>query len=208
MRNAQDGISMIQTAEGALTETHNILQRMRELAVQAVNDTLTADDRGEIQKEIDQLTSEINRIGNTTEFNTQKLLKGKDVAVVETAANMNTITSGEKAISGGEVTALSIDKKSTIAQASTTYVQASTSKATGQVNNFIIDSNSIAGKKASVQVANGITFEAKDIGDDLNNRAIVIQQATGYGTASISRLFGRSLHLYDWYQWDRGFPGE
>jgi flagellin len=75
-RNAQDGISLIQTAEGALNETQSILQRMRELAVQAGNDTNTAADRAEIQKEINQLTSEINRIGNTTEFNTQKLLNG------------------------------------------------------------------------------------------------------------------------------------
>ncbi len=75
-RNAQDGISMIQTAEGALNETHAILQRMRELATQAANDTNVGVDRGEIQKEINQLTSEINRIGNTTEFNTQALLKG------------------------------------------------------------------------------------------------------------------------------------
>ncbi|MCU1807056.1 flagellin [Cytobacillus firmus] len=74
--NAQDGISMIQTAEGALNETHSILQRMRELAVQAGNSTNTEDDRKEIQNEINQLTSEINRVGNTTEFNTQKLLNG------------------------------------------------------------------------------------------------------------------------------------
>ncbi|WP_214807190.1 flagellin Hag [Exiguobacterium sp. s102] len=73
-RNAQDSISMIQTAEGALNETHDILQRMRELAVQAGNDTNTTSDRGEIQKEVNQLTSEINRIGNTAEFNGQKLL--------------------------------------------------------------------------------------------------------------------------------------
>ncbi|CAN7158003.1 flagellin [Paenibacillus sp. LjRoot56] len=76
-RNSQDAISMIQTAEGALNETHDILQRMRELSVQASTDTNTASDRGEIQKEINSLTSEINRIGNTTEFNTQKLLNGE-----------------------------------------------------------------------------------------------------------------------------------
>ncbi|MGL4731456.1 MAG: flagellin [Clostridium sp.] len=75
-RNAQDGISMIQTAEGALNETHSILQRMRELSVQAGNDTNTGDDRNEIQKEIQQLTEEIDRIANNTEFNTQKLLNG------------------------------------------------------------------------------------------------------------------------------------
>lgn len=75
-RNAQDGISLIQTAEGALNETHSILQRMRELATQAANDTNVSVDRDEIQKEINQLSAEINRIGNTTEFNTQSLLKG------------------------------------------------------------------------------------------------------------------------------------
>ncbi|MBD8071400.1 flagellin [Bacillus sp. PS06] len=75
-KNSQDGISMIQTAEGALNETHDILQRMRELATQAANDTNVGVDREEIQKEINQLSSEINRIGNTTEFNTQGLLKG------------------------------------------------------------------------------------------------------------------------------------
>lgn len=75
-RNAQDGISLIQTAEGALNETHAIVQRMRELAVQAANDTLTDEDRGEIQKEINQLTEEVDRIAKTTEFNTKKLLRG------------------------------------------------------------------------------------------------------------------------------------
>lgn len=75
-RNASDGISMIQTAEGALNETQNILQRMRELSVQSSNDTNTSEDRASIQKEIEQLTQEIDRIGNNTEFNTQSLLKG------------------------------------------------------------------------------------------------------------------------------------
>ena len=76
-RNAQDGISLIQTAEGALNESHAILQRMRELAVQSANDTNTTTDRSEIQKEMNQLTSEITRIGNNTEFNTQKLINGE-----------------------------------------------------------------------------------------------------------------------------------
>ncbi|KZN98010.1 MULTISPECIES: flagellin Hag [Aeribacillus] len=75
-KNAQDGISLIQTAEGALTETHAILQRMRELAVQAANDTNVSADRTAIQDEIDALVSEINRIAGNTEFNTQNLLDG------------------------------------------------------------------------------------------------------------------------------------
>mgnify|MGYP000872156661 FL=1 len=75
-RNAQDGISLLQTAEGALQETHSILQRMRELAVQSASDTVTDADRIQIQKEVDALTVEITRIGNTTEFNTRPLLEG------------------------------------------------------------------------------------------------------------------------------------
>ena len=81
-RNSQDAISLIQTAEGALTETHSILDRMRELAVQAANDTYTANDRNEIQKEIDQLKSEIDRIANTTSFNNKNLLDGTASALV------------------------------------------------------------------------------------------------------------------------------
>lgn len=75
-RNSQDGISMIQTAEGALNETHSILQRMRELTVQANNDTNTAEDTNKIQEEVDELVNEINGISDRTEFNKQNLLDG------------------------------------------------------------------------------------------------------------------------------------
>ncbi len=85
-KNAQDSISLIQTAEGALTETHSILQRMRELAVQSANDTNTDQDRKELQAEVKNLISEIDRIGNTTEFNTKKLLDGSAKGVKEAVA--------------------------------------------------------------------------------------------------------------------------
>jgi flagellin len=75
-KNSQDAISLIQTAEGALNETHAILQRMRELAVQASNDTNNSNDRTALQNEMDQLAKEINRIANNTQFNTKDLLKG------------------------------------------------------------------------------------------------------------------------------------
>lgn len=75
-RNAQDGISLIQTAEGAMSETQSILQRMRELAVQGANDTLTTADRSNISDELTELSSELDRISTTTEFNTKKLLDG------------------------------------------------------------------------------------------------------------------------------------
>lgn len=76
VKNAQDAISLIQTAEGALNEVHAILQRMRELAVQAASDTNTDVDRSSIQAELDQLREEIDRIARSTEFNTKKLLNG------------------------------------------------------------------------------------------------------------------------------------
>lgn len=96
--NAQDGISMIQTAEGALSETHSILQRMKELATQAANGTNTDSDRSEIQKEINQLTSEINRIGNTTEFNTQKLLDGGSQVVTNATLSGATLKNGSAVV--------------------------------------------------------------------------------------------------------------
>ncbi|MDP3050743.1 MAG: flagellin, partial [Eubacteriales bacterium] len=77
IRNSQDGISLIQTAEGALTEVHSILQRVRELAVQSRNDTYTASDRAEITQEADQLVAEVDRISAQTEFNSKKLLNGE-----------------------------------------------------------------------------------------------------------------------------------
>ncbi|SDY60770.1 flagellin N-terminal helical domain-containing protein [Tindallia californiensis] len=77
-QNTLDGISLIQTAEGAMNEVHSMLQRMRELAVQSANGTTTDDDREAIQSEIDQLTSEVNRIANGTEFNTRNLLRGNE----------------------------------------------------------------------------------------------------------------------------------
>ncbi|NLU07153.1 MAG: flagellin [Clostridiales bacterium] len=89
--NSQDGISLVQTAEGALNETTSILQRMRTLAVQGATDTNTSTDRTNIQDEMDQLTKEIDRIANTTQFNTKNLLDGSMGSTVSTAvANIDT----------------------------------------------------------------------------------------------------------------------
>ncbi len=92
-RNADDGQSIIQTVEGAMTEVHSMLQRMRELSVQAANDTYTVEDRYAMQKEIDELLDEIDRIGETTEFNGQKLLDGSHSRLATYSANgFNTIS--------------------------------------------------------------------------------------------------------------------
>lgn len=94
--NAQDGISLIQTAEGALNETSDILQRMRELSVQSANDTNVTQDRGAIQAEVNALTSEINRIASTTQFNKQNLLtgsfKGKNLQIGANDGQKITVT--------------------------------------------------------------------------------------------------------------------
>ncbi|GMN99925.1 flagellin N-terminal helical domain-containing protein [Parageobacillus thermoglucosidasius] len=86
-KNSQDAISLIQTAEGALNETHAILQRMRELAVQGANDTNTTADRNQIQQELNQLLSEIDRIADTTQFNTKNLLDGSFTGTFQVGAN-------------------------------------------------------------------------------------------------------------------------
>lgn len=119
-RNANDGISLIQTAEGALNETHSILQRMRELAVQSANDTATATDRTEIQKEVNQLIDEIDRISNDTEFNTQKLLNGtfngklqigsnEGQAMDISIANLNSLNMGTKGATSATISTTSLD---------------------------------------------------------------------------------------------------
>ena len=144
--NAQDGISLIQTAEGALQESHSILQRMRELVVQAANGTETDDDRGNIQDEVSQLQSELDRISTDTEFNTMKLLDGSldgsadvtsagpkfgiystalqafitsDVKTVKVIAASTATSGGESAIWNDDGTELTLNLA-----ASTTYTQA------------------------------------------------------------------------------------
>uniref|UniRef100_UPI004029120E flagellin N-terminal helical domain-containing protein n=1 Tax=Lachnospira eligens TaxID=39485 RepID=UPI004029120E len=137
--NAQDGISLIQVAEGALNETHSILQRMNELATQAANDTNTSTDRTAIKAEIDQLTSEINRIQSTTQFNTQNLLDGKFTGknlqigslkgqtIKISISNMNAATLG--------VSGLTVDKNST-AGVSMSKIQAAIDKVSTQRSNL------------------------------------------------------------------------
>lgn len=114
-RNSQDGISLIQTAEGALNETHSILQRMRELAVQSGNDTNTSTDRTNLQDEMDQLGKEVDRIRDTTQFNTKNLLDGSlDKTTVATKnVNSNVAIKG----AGGAAVAALTEKLDTLTDA-------------------------------------------------------------------------------------------
>jgi flagellin len=99
MRNAQDGVSMIQTAEGALNEVHSMLQRMRELAVQAANDTLTTEDRRAIYQELDNLRVEVDAIVARTSFNGKNLLDGTLVTTVDATSEIRV---GRTLTGGGE----------------------------------------------------------------------------------------------------------
>jgi len=104
IQNAQDGISLIQTAEGALNEDHAVLNRMRELSVQAQSDALTSGDRLELQKEVDQMVGEIDRISDTTEFNTKKMLDGSMSGLVSTDHNDLTAYQNGGAVAEGDFT--------------------------------------------------------------------------------------------------------
>lgn len=145
-KNSQDGISMIQTAEGALNETHDILQRMRELATQSANGTNTASDREALQTEMNQLTSEVNRIGNTTEFNTKKLLDGG--GSVKNSLSVTETAEGGKA---GNVSAVSALTTSQTGKATTSLTLADGSKL------------SIEGANTGTNL-NGVTFNFVDSG--------------------------------------------
>jgi flagellin len=166
-RNAQDGISLIQTAEGALNETHSILQRMRELAVQAANDTNDDTDRGKLQEEVDALIDELNRIAERTEFNGMTLLDGSlgvgfsgDITNTVNAAALNVIAVGD--LVGGEAVTLS---------QTVTYANESTSGAKdGALINIVFNLNvaedaaTITFTKAELEA--GIVSKVEDVGSD------------------------------------------
>jgi len=143
-QNAQDGISMIQTAEGALNEVHSVLQRMRELSVQAANDTNVTNDRTAIKAEIDQLAEEITRIGDQTQFNTKNLLNGSAAGVnLQVGANNGqniSFTIGDMRATALAVTSISVssytDATGAIATVDTAITTVSTQRsALGAIQN-------------------------------------------------------------------------
>ncbi|WP_339175267.1 flagellin [Solibacillus sp. FSL R5-0691] len=140
-KNAQDGISMIQTAEGALNETHDILQRMRELAVQSSNDTNTDKDREELQKEVDQLAEEITRIANNTEFNTKSLLNG---AVDENGESTATFHIGANAGQNLSLSIKAMDAKTLGVSGDT--VKATTTSVGGNVDSVTYNNDNLGAK--------------------------------------------------------------
>ncbi|WP_019243078.1 MULTISPECIES: flagellin N-terminal helical domain-containing protein [Bacillus] len=188
-KNAQDGISLIQTAEGALNETHSILQRMRELAVQAGNDTNNDQDRGEIQKEINQLTSEINRIGNTTEFNTQKLLNGEKSTEL---SSVDVLTTLAGVTADGTATPPITEVKGQYQFDFSNY----DFNIDGIALNY--DSTGVSGYKdvdtLVAQINGDGTLGAKYTASNVNGK-IQLEQNTGNATAPNIKLVGTSITL-------------
>lgn len=226
-RNAQDGISLIQTAEGALNETHSILQRMRELAVQSTNDTNTDADRRELQNEVKQLIAEIDRIGNTTEFNTKKLLEGSAAGpreAVDGVVNFNNnssiklvmgSTSGLKAAQD-VVKMKSITNASGLAKAdggvlingAVILVRIGAASGIGSFKNTdfqIIDNkgNVLAGDDISfLNIASGsISFGASVAGTELQGVTINVDGSSGLGSMKVGEtltfVFGKNEDAKD-----------
>lgn len=128
--NAQDGISLVQTAEGALNEVHSMLQRMSELAVQAANDTNQAVDKNALEAEVTQLQTEIRRVGSTTQFNKMNILDGTFTAKnLQVGANANqTISVSISALTGVTSEALTTHVSGAAAQSAITSIQSSITK--------------------------------------------------------------------------------
>ena len=182
--NAQDGISLVQTAEGALNESQSIMQRMRELAVQAANETNTEQDRENIQLEVNQLTDELNRIGNTTEFNTKKLLMGNTVEASTTASGVDTLQAGEKVDTKGVVSELLQKTESKKAETSSTTLTAGSASTTGKATAISTRTEPIASAKASTTLL-GVEFEAAVTGTAGNSYSIELKSA---GTGSLKAV--------------------
>ncbi|APO47962.1 flagellin protein [Paenibacillus amylolyticus] len=177
-RNAQDGISLIQTAEGALNETHSILQRQREIANQSANGTNTDSDRQALQDEMNALTSEINRIGNTTEFNTQKLLQGDGKA---TLAGTNGAVSDALV---GVGTAGAAGTAGTVVVGATNHTQATqattvaAAAAAGNTATFVVNGQELKVTFAASGSNGGVTGDRKAY-DVTGNSATITLDATG-----------------------------
>ncbi len=184
--NAQDGVSAVQTAEGALTEVHSMLQRMNELATQAANGTNSKSDRDSIQDEIDQLTTEIDRVSETTKFNETYLLKGN-------GEKQTKVLNGHDA---------GVDYKSfvdgeTFATMTVTIKAGSSVKVAGKNYNITEDTyankanakDSLATIKTAISGAakektvtiNGTTYTSKEVADPLNaaKKTVVFDAGTG-----------------------------
>ena len=191
--NAQDGISAVQTAEGALTEVHDMLQRMNELAVKAANGTMSASDRKAVQSEIDQLVTEIDRVSTTTKFNETYLLKGSNAGeagkLTYTVAKTNlessfdgtkpATTTTRADTSSSSITSVTVTANAAFTTAGGDTINKSTGEIHIKLNKYEASENRAAGGNGTTNITTGNTVYNSDA---LN----AITQSTCYSGYSVS----------------------
>ena len=200
VRNANDGISLAQTAEGALQESTNILQRMRELAVQSANDSNSSSDRSSLQKEVEQLQAELNRIADTTSFNGKKLFDGTFTAQkFQVGANANETISfsldsaranqmGNHTVGAGSMnTAVTGSTDNGAADATGTNITGSLGSATLTGLAANASAKAIAGAVNNISGETGVTAEARTVATFTVNQAEAFSfNLTGDASAAVS----------------------
>ncbi len=196
--NAQDGISAVQTAEGALTEVHDMLQRMNELAVKSANGTQSESDRNAIQSEIDQLVTEIDRVSTTTKFNETYLLKGNnggDVGKLTYSTANAALSSkfGAVSQSTGTISGMSLTK-STATIGNTTYVVQTFTVSGGSTYQFISSTSVKSGAGASVTKLN-----VSEVVKQLNTGSVQAFSNIDDMTSAIKRDYGDDIKSISTY---------
>jgi flagellin len=190
-KNAQDSVSLIQTAEGALGETHSILQRMRELSVQSANDTNTNEDRTQLQQEISQLVSEVDRIGDTTQFNAMNLLTGSADLVFHVGPNSNQTVS--LSISSMKASSLGISSISVSSQSGSNI-------ALGSLDTAIERVSSLRSKLGAIQnrlehTVNNLMTSSENLqaAESRIRDVDMAKEMTGYSKSTIIAQAGTSM---------------
>lgn len=203
IRNAMDGQAMLDTAEGAHIEVENILQRMREISVQAANDTNSADDRANLQLEMTQLTTEIDRISSTTSWAGQKLIDGsgsfnlqvgsQTSAADSITATINSISASTLGVGAGGSTTTA--NTATLAEAGNTVIQVGGTPAAGDVFHFTVGSENLAVRVDSVEADVAVTAVA-DAG--LGNTAVSFAtSAAGVNTLTVTATGSGGIDKYN-----------
>ena len=190
--NAQDGISAVQTAEGALTEVHDMLQRMDELATKAANGTLTEEDRKAVQDEIDQLVTEIDRVSETTTFNEMALLKGDgtETKTVATEA-IDAVAVQAEYVSGKGTSSVVLQTGKTVAADAEWYAKGGTAALSEDeiMSMLEIDENGDVVLKDGVEIYKVAADSATEYGDQLTGQLVSdtdVQDVFEVGTSKLS----------------------
>ncbi len=192
--NAEDGISSVQTAEGALTEVHDMLQRMNELAIQSANGTNSEDDRSFIQDEIDQLTQEIDRVAETTKFNETYLLKGdtKNVDAMKYTYTYKSVDANTAVTASAQVVAASYT--ATGMSVSISFAECNGTKVTSADSNNLAKAIRDQGFTISTATMDGkVVFSLELNGSDAKANYKIVAVSMGAGTFKVQNANGQTV---------------